>query len=90
MTYADLVERTAARVLQQKKTTRATLEAFFAELAAAVWRDGRVIVPGLASFQVRARRRRNLLAPPGAPRGIVTLPEHRAVVARVSKEWRRR
>lgn len=84
-TFANLIEVTATDAKVSRAVARRVLEAFFAQLAEAVWSWGRVFVPGLALFSVRLRRdRRSPLA------SAVTVPAHRFVFARVAKIWRRR
>lgn len=84
-TFANLIAATATDAKVSREITRRVLEAFFTQLADAVWAWGRVMVPGLALFRVRVLGdRRSALA------AAVTVPAHRVVFARVAKLWRRR
>lgn len=89
-TFPNLVAVTAAAAGQTRGRTRLVLKAFFAELAEATWASGRVVVPSLGSFRVRAARARHVAAPPTVPAARVALPAMRVVVCRVAKNWRRR
>lgn len=86
-TYRDLLSAVATRQCANKKATRGIVEAFVAKLAEAVWREGRVSVPGLGTFTVRHRKARRILDNAGA---AMTLPARRVVCVRVAKEWRTR
>lgn len=87
-TFANLVEATAVTSKMTKKHTRLALENFFQHLSDAVWATGRVSVPGLASFRVRARKSRRISNPQTGE--AMTLPRTRTVHARVAGAWRRR
>ena len=89
-TFAQLVAEVAAKSQLTKLATRRVLETFFAELAEATWASGRVVVPGLGAFRVRARRQRRVHNPAGPVGSLMMLPAVRVVACRVAKSWRRR
>jgi nucleoid DNA-binding protein len=71
-----------------RATTTAVVERFVAELPSVVWGQGRLVVPGLASFRVRSRKARNIANPvTGEP---MRLERRRVVAARVVRAWRSR
>lgn len=91
-TWAQLVAVTAQRSFTSKRSAEQVLRRFFEELAKATWATGRVVVPGLGAFRVRARKARQIVAPTRSyplPREM-TLPAERVVLCRVAKSWRRR
>jgi nucleoid DNA-binding protein len=87
-TFAALVAQVAAAAGTTQPKARAVLQSFFAELSDAVWATGRVVVPGLGAFRVRARRARKVLNPDTSL--PMVLPAERVVACRVAKQWRRR
>lgn len=85
-TYARFVEDVAWIHSLPKAKTRTLLEYAFANIAHTTWRDGRISIPGLATFRVRERKARNVRNPDTDMPMVV--PAHRVVVARVAKGWR--
>jgi len=91
--YLQLLEAVALELRITRKLARQVVEGFHAELAEMVWARGRVIVPGLGVFKVRARKARSVMRPPSTPaadRGLMQLPADRSVRLLVAKHWRRR
>jgi DNA-binding protein HU-beta len=87
-TFEQLVAATAIEVGLSKMSTRWVLEAFFKQLAESTWVYGRVSVPGLGLFEVRARKPRYVALPRGGEH--MQVPAFRSVRALVAKSWRRR
>lgn len=87
-TFPNLIAATAAATQLSQALARLVLEAFFEQLAEAVWAQGRVAVPGLGLFQVRRRRAHRIVNP--QTNRPVLIDAHRSVYARVAKSWRRR
>lgn len=86
--YDDLV-RAVARLEQLPLAhVRRTIEQFVALVPGVVWALGRLSVPGLAVFRVRARKGRRVMNPHS--RELMWLRRERAVAVRVAGSWRRR
>jgi nucleoid DNA-binding protein len=89
--YARLLREVAEAEGTTLKLARAVLDRFIAELPKAVWATGRLVVPGLGSFRVRARKQRRISDPSDPERArVMTLPATRLVACRVAESWRRR
>lgn len=86
--YKRLLAQVADDEGAPRAVAAAVIERFIAELPAVVWGQGRLVVPGLASFQVRSRAPRNVTNPAtGMP---IRLARRRVVFARVVGAWRSR
>lgn len=77
-----VIEATATRAGTTIAVAADVLRAFAVELPGAVWGQGRVQWPELATFSVRARKPRRAF-------GGAELPADRRVYALVAKSWRR-
>lgn len=86
-----VVEAVARRAGTTIATAADVLRAFAVELPEAVWGQGRVQWPLLATFEVRARKSRRIVDPRDPNRiELMKLPPARSVRALVAKSWRRR
>jgi nucleoid DNA-binding protein len=89
LSHADLVSFIAASAGVTQDVARRVLAALRAELPDAVWKHGRVNIPGVAVFTVRRRKARRLVDPNDTSR-LMRLPPSKVVFARVAGEWRSR
>jgi nucleoid DNA-binding protein len=89
LSHADLIHFIAASAGVTQDVARRVLAALRTELPEAVWKHGRVNIPGVAVFTVRRRKARKFVDPNDTAK-LMRLPPSKVVFARVAGEWRHR
>lgn len=88
--FDDVVRGVAVKTRAPLVDVRELVQMLLEDLRREVWKQGRVLIPGFATFTVKTHKARRIAAPPTSEQETFRIKARRVVKIRATTNWRTR